>query len=172
MNSANLINGEFRTEDHFHRTKSSLDIKYSERETEPETRWPFSGWKIHAGSGDSDCSRCSREQQRENSFARRFEVIRFWIRWRILSSERNFIFFIAIFNFSGTCFHYKIFLYLSAKLPQEFPRGNSAVSQLRKPLVVCHAALLSRSPSLVPVVRASIAHSSAPPRPQPLDETA
>lgn len=26
----------------------------------------------------------------------------------------NFIFFIAIFNFSGTCFHYKIFLYLSA----------------------------------------------------------
>ena len=45
-------------------------------------------------------------------------VIRFWIRRRILSSERNFIFFIAIFNFSGTCFHYKIFLYLSANFPK------------------------------------------------------
>lgn len=39
-----------------------------------------------------------------------------------MRATRNFVFFIAIFNFSGTCFHYKIFLYLSANFPQEFTR--------------------------------------------------
>lgn len=37
---------------------------------------------------------------------------------------------IAIFNLRGTCFHYKIFLYLSAKFPKSL-WGNSAVNRPR-----------------------------------------